>query len=259
MISAALSSACGYGPTPTTMPSPEPTITIAPTLPPSPEPTAPGDARLDRYASANTHIGANAGSHIRPQSGADHHSHTHSRGAGHAGTSSGSAILFCHSLFGRPGPESQPREDCRILLESRDTLIGPTASSHLNWDTDIPIAEWVGVGLDGSPLRVRISDLYGKGLTGQIPPALGDLPELRRLDAHRNQLTGGIPPELGKLSNLEYLNLFHNELGGEILPELGRLSNLRYLSLEEASSLARFPLGWITSGTWNSCLWPRTD
>jgi hypothetical protein len=62
----------------------------------------------------------------------------------------------------------------------------------------------VGVGLDGSPLRVQSLDLYGKRLTGQIPPALGDLAELRRLDARNNQLTGGIPPELGKLSNREY-------------------------------------------------------
>ena len=39
-------------------------------------------------------------------------------------------------------------------------------------------------------------------MTGEIPPELGGLSNLQRLDLHDNQLTGEIPPELGGLSNL---------------------------------------------------------
>ena len=46
-----------------------------------------------------------------------------------------------------------------------------------------------------------------------------------------NQLSGGIPPELGNLANLTKLNLSGNQLSGEIPPELGNLANLQELYL----------------------------
>ena len=39
-------------------------------------------------------------------------------------------------------------------------------------------------------------------------------------------LTGEIPPEIGNLTNLAYLNLRNNQLTGEIPPEIGNLTNL---------------------------------
>ena len=49
---------------------------------------------------------------------------------------------------------------------------------------------------------------------------------------HEQGLTGIIPPELGDLDRLEELLLTGNELSGEIPPELAMLDNLRYLWLE---------------------------
>ena len=43
-------------------------------------------------------------------------------------------------------------------------------------------------------------------MTGEIPPELGGLSNLR-LYLDNNQLTGEIPPELGGLSNLEAVAL----------------------------------------------------
>ena len=68
-------------------------------------------------------------------------------------------------------------------------------------------------------------------LTGPIPPELGRLTNLERLQLFENQLSGPIPPELGQLTNLVTLNLFDTRLSGPIPPELGQLTRLTSLWL----------------------------
>ena len=51
-------------------------------------------------------------------------------------------------------------------------------------------------------------------LSGEIPPELGNLSGLNRLEIWENRLTGPIPPELGNLTNLTYLSMGGNELTG---------------------------------------------
>ena len=143
--------------------------------------------------------------------------------------------------------------DCEALLESRNQLAG---SATLNWSEDIPIAEWDGVSLGGTPLRVTrlnlehkslsgtipadLSSLLGleglylhsNELTGRIPPQLSELSSLIHLTLHRNRLVGEIPAGLGDLNGLVFLSLYGNELTGELPAELGSLSNLRWLYLQ---------------------------
>ena len=68
-------------------------------------------------------------------------------------------------------------------------------------------------------------------MTGNIPPEIGNLQNLKGLYLGNNQLTGNIPPEIGNLKNLSYLELFNNQLTGNIPPGIGDLLNLRYLDL----------------------------
>ena len=119
--------------------------------------------------------------------------------------------------------------DCEALLESRNQLAG---SATLNWSEDIPIAEWDGVSLGGTPLRVTRLNLEHKGLTGTIPASLGELSNLIHLTLHRNRLVGEIPAGLGDLNRLVFLSLYGNALTGELPAELGNLSNLRWLYLQ---------------------------
>ena len=69
-------------------------------------------------------------------------------------------------------------------------------------------------------------------LTGSIPPELGNLTNLTELILHNNtRLSGSIPLELGSLTNLTKLEIYNCDLTGSIPPELGNLSNLAELEL----------------------------
>ena len=147
-------------------------------------------------------------------------------------------LAACSAGVVVPEPEQNPGlvQDCEVLLGLRDTLAGQVP---LVWNEGTPIAEWQGIALGGSPPRVHELELRDSGLTGILPPELGLLEDLRKLDLatrrgepRPNRLTGLIPPELGQLSRLEDLNLASNSLSGPIPPELGQLDNLRWLFLD---------------------------
>ena len=55
-------------------------------------------------------------------------------------------------------------------------------------------------------------NLYSQGLTGSIPPEIGNLTNLTDLRIHNNQLTGEIPSTIGNLTNLTNLELKYNQL-----------------------------------------------
>ncbi|XVF33509.1 hypothetical protein REPUB_Repub17cG0174700 [Reevesia pubescens] len=74
--------------------------------------------------------------------------------------------------------------------------------------------------------------LQGKGLSGQIPAALGGLKSLTGLYLHFNALSGEIPKEIATLNQLSDLYLNVNNLSGEIPPHIGsNMTNLQVLQL----------------------------
>ena len=139
-----------------------------------------------------------------------------------------------------PAPEAHPGlvRDCETLLAARAALFGQFL---VNWGSGSPLARWEGVTVAGSPPRVTGLDLRDRylgfsqvqahgglapispGHGGTIPPALGALDHLQRLDLAGNRLTGPIPAELGQLTNLQQLYLAGNELTGCITVSLKRV------------------------------------
>ena len=120
--------------------------------------------------------------------------------------------------------------DCEALLESRAILEG-TNGSRLNWSDRRPIAQWEGVNLRGTPLRVTRLDLMDVGLHGTIPASLSRLSELTHLNLRSNpDLTGEVPGELGNLSKLRLLNLHSNSHTGAV-PDLRNATLLEELYL----------------------------
>ncbi len=139
----------------------------------------------------------------------------------------------------RPGSVVSDRAALEALYE---LTAGPNWINNDNWLTDSPLGEWYGVGTDGNG-RVTSLALHGNRLSGSIPPELGQLAYLERLDLGfrrdptsqeflHNGLWGSIPPELGSLVRLQSLHLQSNQLSGEIPPELGALTKLQRLSLQ---------------------------
>ena len=120
--------------------------------------------------------------------------------------------------------------DRAALVAFYEATGGPNWRNNDGWLTDAPLESWFGVVTDESG-RLREVDLQENGLSGSLPPELGDLVDLERLQLTSNQLSGSIPRELGNLVNLTELWLDGNELSGLIPPELGNLVNLKELWL----------------------------
>ena len=142
-----------------------------------------------------------------------------------------------------PNPRANPGlvQDCKTLLGLRDTLAG---HATLNWNGETPLAKWWGITLGGEPMRVHRLNLPEVGLTGTLPPELGQLTMLQILvlgnsdgrvssPSSPNGLSGTIPPEIGQLTRLIVLDLSGNFLSGEIPAELGNLVDLRMLELNQ--------------------------
>ncbi|KAL2511443.1 Leucine-rich repeat protein kinase family protein [Abeliophyllum distichum] len=88
--------------------------------------------------------------------------------------------------------------------------------------------EGIACSENGQVLNIS---LQGKGLSGQIPPEIGQLKSLSGLYLHFNQLHGVVPKEIANLTELTDLYLNVNNLSGNIPPQIGDMSALQVLQL----------------------------
>ena len=130
------------------------------------------------------------------------------------------------------------REALEALYHATD---GANWRTNFNWLIDAPLSEWYGVTTDPSGRVIEVF-LTENRLSGEIPPELASLSDLRRLGLSGNQLSGEIPPELASLVNLKVLDLSDNQLSGEIPLELTSLANLEVLQLNDNQLSGEIPL-----------------
>ena len=127
--------------------------------------------------------------------------------------------------------------------ENNGSIYGAT------WSTNVPFSGEVQcdsseVELWGECYSIEnttVLDLNDSGLTGSIPPEIGNLENLTYLDLTSNDLTGSIPPEIGNLTNLTSLGLGGNNLTGSIPSEIGNLINLTVLYLNNNQLTGEIP------------------
>ena len=105
-------------------------------------------------------------------------------------------ILGAASELVGSSPETD-REALEVLYHATD---GRNWLENENWLTDAPLDDWSGVTTDEDG-RVTGLDLGANELSGRIPPELGDLDRLRKLDLTAEQtvttLRGGVRITLG--------------------------------------------------------------
>ena len=164
--------------------------------------------------------------------------------------------------------------DCEALLDARDVLVG--LGGPLNWSASTPIAQWDGVTVSETPMRVTKLDLRRsrlKGmissdlsrvtalkelylqdnhLTGPMPSELGSMTALTHLYAGNNDLSGAIPSQMGSMTELTELRLRSNDLSGPLPAALGSLTNLTYLLLSDNDLSGSIPsqIGDMSSLYW---------
>ena len=168
------------------------------------------------------------------------------------GVGAGTATITASAGSGQGTAEITVHDPQRAALEALyEATDGPNWTNANNWLTDTPLGEWYRVAVDASG-RVVGLDIDGNGLSGTLPPELGDLTSLTELSLQNNGLSGPLPPELGNLTNLKALYLTGNNLSGPIPPELGNLTSLQSLSLRSNNLSGPLPpeLGGLASLVW---------
>ena len=139
------------------------------------------------------------------------------------------------------------------LIVFYDATSGGSWSQNSRWLSNAPLSDWYGVetGPDG---RVVGLNLRFNGLSGTIPPEIGDLTELTELYLYGNELSDSIPPEIGNLTHLTDLVLLWNDLSGSIPSEIGNLAQLEHLVLWDNHLSGSIPpeMGNLTELLWLS-------
>ncbi|KAA8536661.1 hypothetical protein F0562_029139 [Nyssa sinensis] len=92
-------------------------------------------------------------------------------------------------------------------------------------------------------LELQTLDLsYNKGLTGPLPPSIGNLKKLSNLILVGCSFSGPIPDTIGSLQQLVFLSLNSNSFNGPIPPSIGNLSNLYWLDLADNKLSGTIPV-----------------
>jgi len=95
------------------------------------------------------------------------------------------------------------------------------------WLSENSMCTWIGVRCHGEHRGVYQLHMAQFGMTGEIPPEVGDLAELEVVDFMINSMSTRIPPEIGNLKKLKRLLLWDgNDLYGKIPEEMGNLAAL---------------------------------
>ena len=140
------------------------------------------------------------------------------------------AALFVYvSLAADAGAQGSAATDRAALLALYEASGGPSWRVRTNWLSGEPIGDWYGVVTDDGG-RVRELHLQDNGLTGTLPPEIGNLSRLSHVHFWSNALTGPIPPAFWSLP-LDLVALTGNQVTGTLPPEVGDLADLRWVDL----------------------------
>nr|XP_027099247.1 receptor kinase-like protein Xa21 [Coffea arabica] len=120
--------------------------------------------------------------------------------------------------------------DLDALLALKATILDPQNIIPTNWSSSTSLCNWIGITCNARHQRVAAIVLPHMGLLGTIPPELGNLSFLVRLNFVNNSLHGHLPTELSHLRRLKYIDLESNAFDGGFPSWLATLPELRVLN-----------------------------
>ena len=101
-----------------------------------------------------------------------------------------------------PAASGLAEPDREALVALYNATDGENWQAGENWLSDAPLGEWWGVTTNDDG-RVTVLDLNGNNLVGNVPPDLGSLTALARLDLGGNRLDGCLPASLYAQDHLD--------------------------------------------------------
>ncbi|XP_038687518.1 probable LRR receptor-like serine/threonine-protein kinase At3g47570 [Tripterygium wilfordii] len=151
------------------------------------------------------------------------------------------AMLFC-VLVGLAIEVTNITTDQFALLALKAHIAADSKKLlSINWSTTTSVCNWMGVTCGAPHHRVTALNLSNMGLTGTIPPHIGNLSFLSSLFFANNTFYGSLSIELARLRRFRYINLGHNSFSGEIPSSLGDPSQLQGLGLHSNNSISDIP------------------
>ena len=102
-------------------------------------------------------------------------------------------------------------ENALLSLKARITH-DPHTLLAKNWSMSTSVCNWIGVTCGVRHHRITALDISNLGLTGTIPPQLGNLSFLALISINNNNFYGSLPYELTRLQRLKYINFNYNQL-----------------------------------------------
>jgi len=134
---------------------------------------------------------------------------------------------FCNTGAGSCAPLTCAQTDSLALVAFYNSTNGADWTNP--WDLNQPMSTWQGVSIVNGCVTQLI--LYGRGLSGTLPPEIDNLQSLSYLDLNGNDIGGEIPMEMGNMLSLTLLSMEGNEFIGSIPEEIGNLTELYHLNL----------------------------
>ncbi|GLT46293.1 hypothetical protein SLA2020_200560 [Shorea laevis] len=115
--------------------------------------------------------------------------------------------------------------DRPALLAFKDRIVGDPLGILTSWNESSHFCNWTGILCSKKHQgRVTVLNLASQKLVGSIPPHIGNLSFLRRIDLSDNSFTGEIPQQIFHLFRLRYLSLAYNNFHGKISMELQNMT-----------------------------------
>ncbi|CAL9015667.1 unnamed protein product [Prunus brigantina] len=140
-------------------------------------------------------------------------------------------MLYSCICLGTVGAAQTNITTDKSALLALKSHIGDPQNILVNWSATTSVCNWVGVTCGARHLRVSVLNLSYMGLTGTIPPNLGNLSFLVGLLFRNNSFHGTLPRELSYLRRVKLINFGYNNFMGSIPSWFGSFPKLQIFNL----------------------------